>query len=91
MGILRAEEHAEADDANHGNEDVAETAATGAVSDEANDDGEHGGEGIGWYGEQLGFGGLVTHGGDDRGEKERECVKWHVATHIDDHPKPGSC
>ena len=88
MGLLAAEEDGETGDADEGNEDVAETALAGAISDVADGDGQDCCTSIRRNGEKLCLGGRVTHLRDDSGEEQGEGVEWHVATHVDHHAQP---
>ena len=73
--MFRAKEHGEADDAEKGDADVAETALARAIGNGADENSHDGGSGVGRDGQELSFGGGVAEVCDYGREEEGESVE----------------
>lgn len=87
-GSFGAQQHGESDDAEEGDEDVAEPASAGAIGDETDDDRQDGGCGVRGHAEKVCLGGFVAQVSDDGREEEGEGVEGAVGAHVDDHETP---
>jgi hypothetical protein len=70
------------------NADVENTTAVSSVCEIADHDGHTGSNEVWRNSEQLANSVAISEAIDDRRQEERECVKRHVSSHIDEHTQP---